>query len=184
MHGFEPARGQPRESPATTLALQRATRIYRSEIGAGRTLKSRGCRNLSMRGGEIAEFEGGSRPRCCAPDSTSAAQKVTSRDTWKVSACEAPAATDATFEDVFGAAEVRPLRAPRAPASVTAVKLCAQAVDLLHDAAGMTAVQSGHALERCWRDIHTMTQHVILGSTRFEVIGRIFLGLDPGSPII
>lgn len=75
-------------------------------------------------------------------------------------------------------------RADARLASVTAVKLCAQAVDLLHDAAGMTAVQSGHALERCWRDIHTMTQHVILGSTRFEVIGRIFLGLDPGSPII
>jgi alkylation response protein AidB-like acyl-CoA dehydrogenase len=67
---------------------------------------------------------------------------------------------------------------------VTAVKLCAQAIDLLHDAAGMTAVQSGHVLERCWRDIHTMTQHVILGTTRYEVIGRIFLGLDPASPII
>lgn len=75
-------------------------------------------------------------------------------------------------------------RADARLASVTAVKLCAQAIDLLHDAAGMTAVQSGHALERCWRDIHTMTQHVILGTTRFEVIGRIYLGLDPASPII
>ena len=67
-------------------------------------------------------------------------------------------------------------RAEARLASATAVKLCAQAVDLLHDAAGMTAVQSGHVLERCWRDIHTMTQHVILGTTRYEVIGRILSG--------
>jgi alkylation response protein AidB-like acyl-CoA dehydrogenase len=75
-------------------------------------------------------------------------------------------------------------RAEARLASVTAVKLCAQAVDLLHDAGGMTAVQIGHALERSWRDVHTMTQHVILGTTRFEVIGRVLLGLDPASPII
>jgi alkylation response protein AidB-like acyl-CoA dehydrogenase len=69
-------------------------------------------------------------------------------------------------------------------ASVTAVKLCAQAVDLVHDAAGMTAVQMGQEIERGWRDIHTLTQHIILGAGRYEVIGRVMLGLDPGSPII
>ena len=75
-------------------------------------------------------------------------------------------------------------RAAARLASVTAVKLCAQAVDLVHDAVGMTAVQSGHDIERGWRDIHTLSQHVILGTGRYEVIGRIMLGLDPGSPII
>jgi alkylation response protein AidB-like acyl-CoA dehydrogenase len=75
-------------------------------------------------------------------------------------------------------------RAAARLASVTAVKLCAQAVDLIHDAAGMTAVQVGHDIERGWRDVHTMTQHVILGTGRYEVIGRVMLGLDPGSPII
>jgi alkylation response protein AidB-like acyl-CoA dehydrogenase len=75
-------------------------------------------------------------------------------------------------------------RAAARLASVTAVKLCAQAVDLAHDAAGMTAVQVGHDIERGWRDIHTLSQHVILGTGRYEVIGRIMFGLDPGSPII
>ena len=76
------------------------------------------------------------------------------------------------------------VRAAARLASVTAVKLCLQAVDLVHDAAGMTAVTVGHEIERCWRDLHTLSQHVILGSSRYEVIGRIMLGLDPGSPII
>jgi len=68
--------------------------------------------------------------------------------------------------------------------SVTATRLAAQAVDLLHDAAGMNAVASGTVLERCWRDIHTMTQHIILSPARFEVAGRVLMGLDPGSPVI
>ena len=31
---------------------------------------------------------------------------------------------------------------------------------------------------------HAMTQHVILSTGRFETIGRVMLGLDPGLPII
>ncbi len=75
-------------------------------------------------------------------------------------------------------------RAAARLASVTATKLCAQAVDLVHDAVGMSAVQVGSDIERAWRDIHTLTQHVILGTSRYEVVGRIMFGLDPGSPII
>jgi hypothetical protein len=32
--------------------------------------------------------------------------------------------------------------------------------------------------------VHTLSQHVVLATTRYEVIGRILLGLDPASPII
>jgi alkylation response protein AidB-like acyl-CoA dehydrogenase len=69
-------------------------------------------------------------------------------------------------------------------ATVAAVRLAAQAVDLLHDAAGMTAVKSDSVLDRCWRDVHTMTQHIILSPARYEIAGRVLLGLDPGAPVI
>lgn len=75
-------------------------------------------------------------------------------------------------------------RAAARLASVTAAKLAAQAVDLVHDAAGMNAMQASGAIQRCWRDVHTITQHVILGTGRFEVVGRILFGLPPGVPII
>jgi alkylation response protein AidB-like acyl-CoA dehydrogenase len=68
--------------------------------------------------------------------------------------------------------------------AVTAVQLAARAVDLLHDAAGMNAVTRDTVLERCWRDMHTMTQHIILSSARYEIVGRVPLGLDPASPVI
>lgn len=80
----------------------------------------------------------------------------------------------------FGAPE----RAAARLASVTAAKLAAMAVDVVHEASGMNAVQTAGDLERCWRDVHTITQHVILGAGRYEIIGRIMLGLDAGSPII
>ena len=77
-----------------------------------------------------------------------------------------------------------PARAAARLASVTAAKLAALATDVVHDAAGMSAVQTSCDIERCWRDVHTITQHVILGAGRYEVVGRVMLGMDPGSPII
>jgi len=69
-------------------------------------------------------------------------------------------------------------------AGVTATKLAAQAVDLVYDAAGISAIQTSEDIERCWRDAHTITQHVMVSSGRYEVVGRVLFGLDAGSPII
>ena len=87
----------------------------------------------------------------------------------------------------LGEAEVpfdAPARAAARLASVTAARLAAMATDLVHDAAGMNAVLTSCDIARCWRDVHTITQHVILGAGRYEVIGRVMLGMDPGSPLI
>ena len=69
-------------------------------------------------------------------------------------------------------------------AVVTAAKLAVQAVDLVADAAGMNSAQTSCPIERCWRDVHTATQHVLMNTSRFEVVGRVLFGLDPGSPVI
>jgi alkylation response protein AidB-like acyl-CoA dehydrogenase len=67
---------------------------------------------------------------------------------------------------------------------VTAVRLAGQAVDLYHDVGGMSSVKQGSPLERIWRDVHTATQHILLNVARYEIIGRIVLGRDPGTPVI
>ncbi|HZC45917.1 MAG TPA: acyl-CoA dehydrogenase family protein [Candidatus Acidoferrum sp.] len=69
-------------------------------------------------------------------------------------------------------------------ATITAVKLAVQAVDLVADAAGMNSAQTSCPIERCWRDVHTAKQHVLMNSARFEVVGRVLFGLDPDSPVI
>lgn len=75
-------------------------------------------------------------------------------------------------------------RADARLAVVTAVKLALQATDIVAEVGGMNSTMTSSAIERCWRDIHTASQHVQLCSARFETVGRIMLGLDPGSPLI
>jgi alkylation response protein AidB-like acyl-CoA dehydrogenase len=75
-------------------------------------------------------------------------------------------------------------RAQARLATVTAVKLALQAIDLVADASGMNSAQTSCPIERCWRDAHTASQHVLMNTQRFEVVGRVLLGLPPGSPVI
>jgi alkylation response protein AidB-like acyl-CoA dehydrogenase len=58
---------------------------------------------------------------------------------------------------------------------------CASAVDLVHSAAGGSAIHEGGRIARCFRDIHAATQHIGLNSTGYETAGRVLLGLDPGT---
>lgn len=69
-------------------------------------------------------------------------------------------------------------------ASVTAGKLAVRAVDLVYDAAGISAMQATLPIERCWRDAHAVTQHVTMNTARYEIVGRVLFDLPPGSPLI
>ena len=68
--------------------------------------------------------------------------------------------------------------------SVMAAQHSARAVDLVYDAAGLTGAANDSPINRCWRDIHALRQHPTLATTRFEVVGRIALGLPVGSPLV
>jgi len=68
--------------------------------------------------------------------------------------------------------------------SVMAAQLSAKSVDLIYEAAGLTSAANDCAIGRCWRDAHVLRQHITLATTRFEVVGRVCLGLPPGSPLI
>jgi alkylation response protein AidB-like acyl-CoA dehydrogenase len=65
-------------------------------------------------------------------------------------------------------------------AYVTATERLLEGVEWVRRAAGMNAVQSGAPLERCWRDLHALSQHFALAPAHYERIGKIRLGLDPG----
>jgi indole-3-acetate monooxygenase len=67
-------------------------------------------------------------------------------------------------------------------AAAKAAETSAQAVDLLFNAAGGTALFESNRLERCFRDVHATTQHIGTNAGNFELAGRVLLGLDPGTP--
>jgi len=63
---------------------------------------------------------------------------------------------------------------------LSATEHAAQAVDLMRNAAGMNAVIAGSALERCWRDVHALTQHLAVSSAHYERVGKALLGIEIG----
>jgi alkylation response protein AidB-like acyl-CoA dehydrogenase len=86
----------------------------------------------------------------------------------------------ATGTGVIGAEARAALRL----AATSVAQWSAEAVDLVHGAAGGTSVQErASTLGRCFRDAHTVTQHILVGSPTYDAVGRVLLGLDDGSAL-
>jgi alkylation response protein AidB-like acyl-CoA dehydrogenase len=66
-------------------------------------------------------------------------------------------------------------------AVVNAAESAARVVDLMYTAGGATSVYETCPLERCFRDVHTLTQQIMLSPQHWESAGRVLLGLEPGS---
>jgi len=59
------------------------------------------------------------------------------------------------------------------------------AVDLVYEASGAGGVYRGTTLERCFRDMHTAAQHIIVTENRYESVGQYYLTKDrPDGPRI
>jgi alkylation response protein AidB-like acyl-CoA dehydrogenase len=54
----------------------------------------------------------------------------------------------------------------------------ARATDLVYTAGGGTAVYATSPLQRQFRDVHVITQHVMVAPPTLELVGRVLLGLD------
>lgn len=68
-------------------------------------------------------------------------------------------------------------------AAVNATWSAAEAVDRCYHAAGGTAIYADSPLQRCFRDVHVSTQHIMVAPPVWELTGRVRLGLEPGSPL-
>jgi alkylation response protein AidB-like acyl-CoA dehydrogenase len=63
-----------------------------------------------------------------------------------------------------------------------AARSARQAMDLVHAAAGTSAIFAESPLDRKFRDIHTALAHVMVGSGTYEAAGRVALGLPAAMP--
>jgi alkylation response protein AidB-like acyl-CoA dehydrogenase len=63
-----------------------------------------------------------------------------------------------------------------------ASQLCVEAVDLMYQAAGGSSIYATNPLDRLFRDVHTVHQHITNAPKVFEVAGQMLLGQEPGLP--
>ena len=66
------------------------------------------------------------------------------------------------------------LRLAATHATITSAK----AVDLMYNAGGGTAIYAASPLQRCFRDVHVVTQHMMVAPATLELVGRILFGLE------
>src|SRR3984957_15705552 len=71
------------------------------------------------------------------------------------------------------------MRARFAPATTNAHRSCTKAVDFLYKASGGASVYARWPLDRCFRDIHTISQHHFTSVAFDEKAGQVMLGLPP-----
>ena len=59
-----------------------------------------------------------------------------------------------------------------------------RAIDIAYALGGGTSIYETSVLQRCMRDAHAATQHVMLAPQNYETAGRLTLGLPPASPMV
>jgi alkylation response protein AidB-like acyl-CoA dehydrogenase len=86
----------------------------------------------------------------------------------------------ATATGQVGLAERARLRLAATHATVAA----ASAVDAMYAAGGGTAIYAESALQRCFRDVHVVTQHMMVAQPTWELVGRLLLGVDADTSLL
>ena len=76
------------------------------------------------------------------------------------------------------------LRAQVRLAATHATLNASKAVDQVYQAAGSTAIYHESPLQRCFRDIHVVTQHMAVAPATLELAGRTLLGLDTDASML
>jgi indole-3-acetate monooxygenase len=86
-----------------------------------------------------------------------------------------------TVSDIWGEATAGGVSLERRAilrlATTHGIRLAAQVIDSVYNAAGATATYEGHLIQRHFQDIHVITQHLQARMAHYELVGRHWLGL-------
>jgi hypothetical protein len=77
-----------------------------------------------------------------------------------------------------------PQRARLRLAGTNAAACAKQAVDLMFEVSGTTGIADASPLSQCFRDVHMVAQNIAVDAMNYEPVGRVLLGMEPGTPRI
>ena len=87
-----------------------------------------------------------------------------------------------TVRDIWGEAKAGAVSLERRAilrlATTHGIRLAAQVIDTVYNAAGATAAYGGNLIQRHFQDIHVITQHLQGRMAHYELVGRHWLGLS------
>ena len=138
---------------------------------------------------ELVELAGGKMP-------TGSRRKLAERPYIQMQVAQAEAALGsaraflldvigATWDMASGASEVSlEQRALLRLAASSAVSQCIRAVDLMYEAGGGTSIYRSSPLQRCFRDVHAASQHLMVASSTYELAGRVLLGVETDAAML
>ena len=66
-------------------------------------------------------------------------------------------------------------------AATHAARAAASAVGVAYELGGGGSIYASSPLQRCFRDVHTMTQHIMVAEATLKPIGRVLLGHEVGT---
>lgn len=76
------------------------------------------------------------------------------------------------------------LRVEMRLAACHATTSAARAVDLAYAAAGGSSIYASSPLQRCFRDVHVATQHIMVGPAIQELCGKVLAGIDADTSML
>lgn len=77
-----------------------------------------------------------------------------------------------------------PTRARLRLAATHATTAAARVTDRMYAAGGGTAIYAESPLQRCFRDVHVVTQHMMVAEPTLELTGRVLLGVDADTSML
>lgn len=94
------------------------------------------------------------------------------------------AAIDRAFQATLAGEIPIARRAEMRLAACHATTSAARAVDLAYSAAGGSSIYTSSPLQRCFRDVHVATQHVMVGPVIQELVGRVLAGIEADTSML
>jgi alkylation response protein AidB-like acyl-CoA dehydrogenase len=69
-------------------------------------------------------------------------------------------------------------------AATGAAQAAARVVDAAYEAGGGTSIYATSPLQRCFRDVHALTQHTMVAPATLELAGRVLLGVETDAAML